>query len=169
MNFHAVNPSPPWRCGRVDGFRSLRRTPGPMAAAKISHWPPKCLASQMRTPSARGTKSNFFPRGQAMAPAPLRQQEQQEVRKTPFDGFFGTKFDILKPRWLPTPALLRRLDPRPNLPADKAERRSAELRDHWRLTKIRRPDNCLVCPVTHNIVASRRPNDRPAWGTPCRR
>jgi hypothetical protein len=24
------------------------------------------------------------------------------VRQTPFDGFFGTKFDILKPRRLPT-------------------------------------------------------------------
>jgi len=26
------------------------------------------------------------------------------VRQTPFDGFFGAKFDILKPRWLPTAA-----------------------------------------------------------------
>jgi hypothetical protein len=25
-----------------------------------------------------------------------------KVRKTPFDGFFGATFDILKPRWLPT-------------------------------------------------------------------
>ena len=24
------------------------------------------------------------------------------MRQTPFDGFFGVKFDILKPRWLPT-------------------------------------------------------------------
>ena len=26
----------------------------------------------------------------------------RKVRQTPFDGFFGVKFDILKPRWLPT-------------------------------------------------------------------
>jgi alcohol dehydrogenase len=27
---------------------------------------------------------------------------QQSLRKSPFDGYFGTKFDILIPRWLPT-------------------------------------------------------------------
>ena len=26
------------------------------------------------------------------------------MRQTPFDGLFGAKFDILKPRWLLTPA-----------------------------------------------------------------
>jgi hypothetical protein len=29
------------------------------------------------------------------------------VRQTQFDGFFDAKFDILKPRWLPTPAPAR--------------------------------------------------------------
>jgi hypothetical protein len=28
------------------------------------------------------------------------------VKEPPFDGFFGTKFDILKPRWLPTPVAI---------------------------------------------------------------
>src|SRR5271165_5959461 len=32
----------------------------------------------------------------------------RKVRQTPFDGFFGAKFDILKPRWLPTHRELQR-------------------------------------------------------------
>jgi hypothetical protein len=32
-------------------------------------------------------------------------QPARKVRQTPFDGFFGVKFDILKPRWLLTTSL----------------------------------------------------------------
>lgn len=32
----------------------------------------------------------------------LRERGHPYMRKTPFDGFFDSESDILKPRWLPT-------------------------------------------------------------------
>jgi hypothetical protein len=43
-----------WRscqpCRRIDRLPQSGQTPGPMAAAEISHWRPSCLASKMRMP-----------------------------------------------------------------------------------------------------------------------
>ena len=67
---------------RVDRFPQSGPTPGPMAAAEISHWPPSCLASKMRMPWPRDQIDFLSTRSSYGCPSD-RSTQQQEVRKTP--------------------------------------------------------------------------------------
>ena len=72
----------------------------------LPHFP--CYPDHLVTEDALGTRI-CWPRWSDNAdfnrywrPSACFRQAARKVRQTPFDGFFGPKFHILTPKWLPT-------------------------------------------------------------------